>query len=360
MLIKINNTYTDVQMNKTIVKFLPTMLLCSSVSAIELSQHLSTSTEPTPKVRVEPRYPVDAARNGREGWARFSFIIEKDGSVSNVITQETSGSKDITLAAKKAIMKWQYQPAIENGEPIQQCANSVQLSFKMHKQKNGTNGATKRFRSLYNKTKSALAEKDYTEVKQLLVKFEKIKYMHLSENNFLQLLSAQYASDIDDPALQLSHLNKVLFSSDPENNQQLVSLLKQKFILQIKLNQLKAAYSTFKYLKKIAGDETYLADYQVLIERMDEFVKSEKALVVSGDIRSNDYWRYALVRNEFTLSNITGKLTKMDIRCANKRHVYSIESNNTWTIPDTWQQCNVYIFGENNTTFNLVEHPFKT
>jgi hypothetical protein len=40
--------------------------------------------------------------------------------------QETSGSKDITLAAKKTVMKWQYQPAIENGEPIQQCVNSVQ------------------------------------------------------------------------------------------------------------------------------------------------------------------------------------------------------------------------------------------
>lgn len=347
-------------MKKIIVKFLPAILLCNSVSAIEISQHLSTSTEPKPKVRVEPKYPVDAARNNREGWARFSFIIEKDGSVSNVITQETSGSKDLTSAAKQAIMKWQYQPAMENGEPIQQCANSVQFSFKMNKQKNGTTGATKRFRSLYNKTLTALAEKNYAEVEQLLAKFEKIKHMHLSENNFLQLLSAQYASEIGDPARQLEHLNKVMLSSDPENEQQLVSILKQKFILQIKLNQLKPAYSTFKYLKKIAANEPYLADYQVLIERIDEFVKSEKDLVVSGNMRSNDYWHYALVRNAFSLSSITGKLTKMDIRCANKRHVYTIENNNTWTIPDTWQKCHIFIYGENNATFNLIEHPFKT
>lgn len=345
-------------MNKTvIIKFLPVILFCHNAAALELSQHLSSSTEPVPKVRVDPKYPIGAARDRREGWAKLSFIIEKDGSVSNVITKEASGSKDFTLAAKKAVMQWQYQPAMENGEPIQQCVNNVFINFKMRK--NGTAGVTKRFRRLYDKTKAALAEKDYTTVKTLLTEFEKIKYLHLSENNYLQLLSAQYASDIDDPALQLSHLSNIIFSSDTENNQQRLSILKQKFILEIKLNQLKSAYSTFQYLKKIADDAPYLADYQVLIERIDKFISSDKQLVVNADIRSDDYWHYALVRNEFTLSNITGKLTKMDIRCANQRHVYSIENNNTWKIPDTWQQCHVFVFGENNVKFDLIEHPFK-
>ncbi|MFT6919404.1 MAG: TonB family protein [Cognaticolwellia sp.] len=193
-------------MKKIIIKFLPALLLCNSAAALELSQLLSTSTEPTPKIRVEPKYPTSATRNGREGWATFSFVIEKDGSVSNVITQETSGSKDITLAAKKAVMKWQYQPAIENGEPTQQCVNSVQFDFRMHK--NGTKKVTRRFNSLYHKTKAALAKKDYVKTKALLSKFTKIEYMHLSEHNFLQLLNAEYAKAIGNNAMQLAHLKK--------------------------------------------------------------------------------------------------------------------------------------------------------
>jgi TonB family protein len=345
-------------MKKTaIINFLPAFLLCNSAAAIELSQHLSTSTEPTPKVRVEPKYPISAARDNREGWATFSFIIEKDGSVSNVITKETSGSKDITLAAKKAVMKWQYQPAIENGEPIQQCVNSVQLDFRMHK--NGTKTVTRRFNSLYSKTKTALAEKDYAKSKQLLSKFKKINYMHLSEHNFLQLLSAQYAKAIGNEAMQLAHLNKVKVASNDRNTAHELSVLDQRFVLEIKLNQLKNAYQTYKRIEKISVANPYLAHYQSLIKQVDEFINSEKQLIVSADIRNNDYWHYALVRNEFTLTNINGKLTKMDIRCANKRHVYSIENNNTWKIPDDWQQCHVFIFGENNAKFNLVEHPFK-
>jgi TonB family protein len=344
-------------MKKIIIRFLPPLLLCNSAAAIELSQLLSTSTEPTPKIRVEPKYPISAARNGREGWATFSFVIEKDGSVSNVITQETSGSKDITLAAKKAVMKWQYQPAIENGEPIQQCVNSVQFDFRMHK--NGTKKVTRRFNSLYHKTKAALAEKDYVKTKALLSKFTNIEYMHLSEHNFLQLLNAEYAKAIGNDVMQLAHLTKIKIATDDKNTEYELSLLAQRFVLELQLNKLKNAYDTYKRIEKISVAKPYLAHYQALIKQVDEFIHSEKELIVDADIRSDDYWHYALVRNEFTLTNIKGKLNKIDIRCANKRHVYSIENNNTWKIPDAWQQCHVFIFGENNTKFNLVEHPFK-
>jgi hypothetical protein len=68
--------------------------------------------------------------------------------------------------------------------------------------------------------------------------------------------------------------------------------------------------------------------------------------VISADMRQDEYWYYALVRNEFTLTNITGNLTKMDIRCENKRDIHTIKNNNTWKTPDAWQQCHVYIFGQ--------------
>ncbi|WP_085299816.1 energy transducer TonB [Cognaticolwellia mytili] len=340
------------------ISLLPAIFFSNYTTAIELSKYLSTSIEPTPKVRVTPRYPADAARSSREGWAKFSFIIEKDGSVSNVITQETSGSKDLTLAAKKALIKWQYEPAIENGHPVQQCVNNVQFSFNMRK--NGTSGATKRFKDLYIKTQEALKEKNYSKTQALLARFKKIKYLHLSENNYLQLLHAQYASEIGDPALQLSHLYSVKIPAGEKNNQQRLSVLKQRFLLEVKLNRLKYAYSTFKSIEKIPQSQTELQSYKDIIKRIDNFIVSDKELIVNANIKKNDYWHHALVRNEFSLTNINGKLSKMDIRCANKRHVYSIENNNTWKIPNSWQQCKLFIFGENDTSFNIVEYPFNT
>jgi TonB family protein len=348
----------DVLMKKIhIIALFPILFYYPQSQAIELSKHLSTSTKPVPKFRVAPKYPKGAAQASREGWAQFSFIIEEDGSVSNVISTDDSGSKDMTLAAKNAVLKWKFEPALENGKPVQQCVNSVQLDFKMNE--GGTKTVTRRFKSLYTKTQEAFDKKDYIKVEEYLANFKKIKYMHLSENNFLQLLHAEYAKVQGDEALQLTHLYKVRFSSKGEDSAQALSVLDQRFILEVKLNLLKQAYKTFKAIEKIPASKHYLARYQKIIKRVDEYVNSAADFMVSADIRDNEYWQYALARNEFTLSNIDGKLSKMDIRCANKRHVYSIESNNTWKLPESWQHCHIFVFGENNTTFNVTEHPFK-
>lgn len=332
-------------------------LLFVKVEAIELSKHLSTTTDPVPISRINPKYPIDAARNQREGWARFSFIIEKDGTVSNVINTENSGSKDITLAAKKALLKWKYEPAMENGEPIQQCVNSVQMDFRMNE--NGTTGATKRFRSLFSKAQGALVEEDFTQVDKYLTSLKKIKYMHMSENNYLQLLLAKYARVLGNESKQLSHLYKVRFAFDDGNSKQELSVLQQRFALEVKLNRFKAAFRTFERLKKNKLAKPYLEQYQLLINQIDDLIGSNENIIVDANIRTNDYWQYPLVRNEFSLTNIDGELSKMDIRCANKRHVYTVEENNTWQIPESWQQCNIFIYGENDTKFTVVEHPFK-
>ena len=105
---------------------------------------------------------------------------------------------------------WQYQPAFENGEPIQQCVNTVQMDFSMSK--GGVTGVSRRFMSKYKKTLAALKNQDFTQVEQLMAEFSKFKKMHLSESNYLHLLGADYAKAISDKELELFHLNRVRFS----------------------------------------------------------------------------------------------------------------------------------------------------
>ena len=325
------------------------------VKAADVSQHLVTRVEPEPIIRVAPKYPVSAARDAREGWARLSFVIDEEGNVNNILVTETSGSKDITKAAIKAAKKWKYKPAMENGKPVQQCVNSVQMDFRMHK--NGTTGATRRFISKYKKAQQALADKDYKELEKQIALMKKNKYMHLSENNYLHLLSAEYAKEIGQKDKQLSHLNRVAMSLvTMTDEEQKLSVLYQVFSLQLELNKFKAAHATYEKLIQLPAAKPYREQFVSAITKVNDIIASDKNLVLDGTI-NKEFWTTELVRNEFSLTDVEGSLHTLDVRCANKRHVYTIEQNNTWKLPSSWQDCRIYVFGEPNSQFKLIEHP---
>jgi len=334
-----------------------TFSLSNSVNGAELSKHLSTIVVPEPIERIAPKYPISAARQGREGWAILSFVIDEEGSVQDIIVKGSSGSKDLTRAATTAAKKWRYKPAMENGKAIPQCVNMVKLNFKMGKH---TTGASRKFISRYKKARTALAAKDFVTLEALITQMNKDKYMHLSESNYLNWLSADYAKEQGNKAKQLFHLNRVANALESlATEQQKLSVLYQVFSLEIELNKFQAAFSTYEDLQKLAAAEPYLEQLAQTMAQVEDLINSDKNLVIAAKIKNN-FWSTALVRKEFSLTEVSGFLHTLDVRCANKRHVYTIEENSTWKLPASWENCSIYVFGEPKTSFKLVELPIQS
>ncbi|PKI13526.1 energy transducer TonB [Colwellia sp. 12G3] len=329
----------------------------NSADTENISKYLSTIIAPEPIKRVNPKYPMSAARQSREGWAILSFVINKEGGVEDILVKSSSGSKDLTRAAEIAAKKWRYKPAMEDGKAIPQCVNTVRMDFRMGKH---TTGATKKFISKYNKARAALTAKDFVTLDDILDQMNKNKYMHLSENNYLHWLSADYAKEQGDKRKQLYHLNRVAVGlSSLSNDKQKLSVLYQAFNLQVELNEFKAAHSTYERLIKLPSAEPYLTQLADVMANVESVISGDKDLVITADIK-NDFWSTDLVRNEFSLIDIEGSLHTLDVRCANKRHVYTIEKDNTWKLPASWENCSIYVYGEQKSTFKLIEHPFTT
>ena len=87
--------------------------------------------EATPIVRIEPKYPVQAARDGKEGWVRLSFTINEVGGVEDVEVLEADPKRIFDREAKRALRKWKYKPKIVDGKPEKQFNMKVQLDFKL-------------------------------------------------------------------------------------------------------------------------------------------------------------------------------------------------------------------------------------
>lgn len=87
-----------------------------------------------PIVQVNPKYPVDAARNGTEGWVKLSFDIDAIGEVINVKVLDSLPKRIFDNAAKKALRRWKYQAKTVDGKSVLQQNITVQLDFKMDQQ----------------------------------------------------------------------------------------------------------------------------------------------------------------------------------------------------------------------------------
>ena len=85
----------------------------------------------TPIVRIEPKFPTKAARDGIEGWVQLSFEINELGGVENVQVIKAQPKRVFDREAKKALRKWKYKPKVVDGKPQRQTGLTVQLDFKL-------------------------------------------------------------------------------------------------------------------------------------------------------------------------------------------------------------------------------------
>lgn len=84
-----------------------------------------------PVVRVNPKYPIEAATKGIEGWVLLSFNINEIGAVTNVQVIDSKPKRTFDSAARKALKKWKYRAKVVNGKAITQENLTVQLDFTM-------------------------------------------------------------------------------------------------------------------------------------------------------------------------------------------------------------------------------------
>jgi protein TonB len=85
----------------------------------------------TPLVRVEPRYPTEAARDGISGWVRLSFTIDETGAVTDVAVLAAEPATLFNREAVRALRRWKYQPQLVDGKAVKQKNMQVQLDFSL-------------------------------------------------------------------------------------------------------------------------------------------------------------------------------------------------------------------------------------
>ncbi|NMP02853.1 energy transducer TonB [Pseudoalteromonas arctica] len=85
----------------------------------------------TPIVRINPKYPTTAARDGVEGWVQLSFSISPTGEVIDPVVINAEPKRTFDREAIRAIKRWKYRPKVIEGVAQLQTGQTVQLDFKL-------------------------------------------------------------------------------------------------------------------------------------------------------------------------------------------------------------------------------------
>jgi TonB family protein len=335
-------------------------LLSTAVYADEQqpsSKLIESIVRADPLKRIAPKYPITAQRRGHEGWVRLSYVIEPDGSVSNAFVTDSSGLKSFERSAMTAVNQWKFNPAIdENGVAIQQCVNSIQLDYTMERDGKPP-GVTSRFRSKYKKVIAAFDAKDFEKAGQLLEALGEKKKFTLYEDKLYWQLKGYYHQYLGDDKNALTNFNRSIYRISGVIDESQLSKLDNIFILELKQNLLVDALSTYATIEKTENNHKTLERLQPYQQKITALIESEKVFSVPATIGERGFAQYKLARSRFELSQVKGQVDTIKVYCENKQNTFSYAADSSWTIPESWGKCSLYVYGSKDTAFNIVELP---
>lgn len=102
---------------------------------MNMNLNVGADTDVIPLVRIPPEYPMRAAQRGIEGWVQVQFTITPTGTVADakVVTADPPGLFD--HAAIRSILRWRYNPKIEDGVAVERVGVRTVIRFVMDKDK---------------------------------------------------------------------------------------------------------------------------------------------------------------------------------------------------------------------------------
>lgn len=111
-----------------VMNIAPTIDTGSAMTGIKLGG--GSDRDVMPLVRINPDYPPRALSRNLEGWVQVQFTITATGTVKDASVIKSS-NPIFEEAAIKAILRWRYNPKIENGEGVERVGMQTILRFEL-------------------------------------------------------------------------------------------------------------------------------------------------------------------------------------------------------------------------------------
>ncbi|GGE87356.1 energy transducer TonB [Niveispirillum cyanobacteriorum] len=319
----------------------------------------------TPPKRSEcgrdlPAYPLKERDNWTEGWVDLRFDVTADGKAQNVTVDYQMGRGDFAKHTAKWLEGCQFEPASRDGMPVEARNQSQRFYFRLESANPGAGPEIiRRLRAVdtlldQGKADEAMAELDKAS-KDSRFLYEMVHIMGRRAQ------AMAIAGKVD---LAILYLQQVRYSDTFLGPREQGWVRRLTLRLALSQDLYRDAVDAAETIKDL-GDKDADKVLTSALERMRKAVEDETPIGVDGRIPSEcrpeicsteqPSWRYRPVRRTISLTDVKGQLDRVEARCDARTFSAKAEPDVTWTIPASWGECSVSIFGTPGSTFRIID-----
>lgn len=315
--------------------------------------------------RKELRYPTTELNRGRQGWVKLNYVVTTEGKVIDPVIEDSSGSRNFERAAIRYIQNMRYKPATWDGYPVEQCHTEMTFSFAIEPTPIGASRRfIRRYRSINEEIDNENLEKANEDIDEAFDKWDLTVY----ELARLWMLRGQLALKKNDPEMQLASFRKATVNDGLWIEDDLYqSLLINIITLELRTGQYSSALRNYEKLVELGATPEELNSLPSIIQSVRDQVEGVTPIATPAKLVAERQcddcsadWQYRPLRRKFTIADVQGSLEQIEFRCDWRRLVDVAREGVNWTLPEEWGKCRIVVFGDDGTTFKLVEFQTST
>src|SRR5262245_13507611 len=272
---------------------------------------LETGTPAKPLKRREPAYPKALAAELYEGWVIVSFMVKTDGSVGDLMIDDSTGSA-FEDSVREAVRTWKYEPATFGGVPVEQAYTRVLLLFQLQGRSGGARPA---FVRAYREVVQQLSDGELGAAERRINQLLQSERLSLSERAYGSLMDALLRVQKGENDRALRSLERATLSKgDFLARDAYAAALQQLFLLELNKSMLRDALGTYERLSKLKKPSDEMV---VLAQRARALRDGSDPIGVPGRVGTPDeidsgdaprIWAHRLLRRQIAFQGVEGSL----------------------------------------------------
>lgn len=309
--------------------------------------------------RPVPDNPRHRLRKTQEAWVQMSYVVTADGRAIDPIITNSNGGIEFENEVREVTERWRFEPTDDSGElPY----NIVNARFTIIGRGKGT---TRKFARYAQHIMKNLHAERPAAAREIADEALRIGGWSLYESTILWLMVGRVEGAEGNDVAKLEMYRRGLAVSDGHSlrSNARVDLLEEIFELESQFSHYAAAIRTFEALKAVRGSADAVQRLSARADEIMTLIKRDPEIVAQATIMNpcdceegQPLWDYSPIRRTFSFANIVGKVERFEARCEQRRISDEVRPGQTWTLGEDWGYCRIFVFGDDNATFDFLEH----